>query len=70
MVVVLMMMMRFALMERFPLLKAGGAPFLFFSLFSFRDGLLPMHIRYPILLYGTLEFCHVEKVQTYWFAHI
>ena len=30
MVVVLMMMMRFALMERFPLLKAGGAPFLFF----------------------------------------
>ena len=24
----------------------------------------------PHLLYGTLEFCHVEKAQTYWFAHI
>ena len=55
-VVLLMMMMRFALMERFPLLKAGGAPFLFFSLFSFRDGHLPMPIRYPICYMGLWSF--------------
>lgn len=32
--------------------RAGGAPFLFFSLFSFRDGHLPMPIRYPICYMG------------------
>ena len=66
-VAVLMMMMRFALMERFPLLgleELLSSSFLFLH-FAMSTYLCPFGTPFATWDFGV---CHVEKAQTYWFC--
>ena len=66
-VVLMMMMMRFAPMELFPLLGLGellSSSFPFFH-FAMATYLCPFGTPFATWDFGV---CHVEKAQTYWFC--